>query len=244
MPAESAELPSRRLLDRDVSSPAYSKYTATGNGIAEHELRAERRDLVAELVGRPGPKLSLLDGSRNASRRSPNESSRSPPPYCIRRLTPIDQPGERLDGKMQACQPRLAGSRCRPERDVRGLAGLREKRFVAQLGARERRVVRDRHGRQRRGLRAQQHRAVLKRRPATVAIADVDLQVLDPDARDGPRRRRFAVVRKGTARDEKMVAGLPIDGSGGFLIALRAHAVPIRQRRVGAREPAPAVKLA
>ena len=34
--------------------------------------------------------------------------------------------------------------------------------------------------------------------------------------------------------DEKMIAGLPIHRGRGFVVALRAHAVPIRQRRVGA----------
>ena len=61
-PRTSAELPSRKLLDRRRVLAGVLEVHGDGQRVAEHELRRERRDLVAELAVRPGPVLSLPDG--------------------------------------------------------------------------------------------------------------------------------------------------------------------------------------
>ena len=129
MPADSAVLPSRKLLSVDVSSPAYSKYTATGNGSPSTNCDVNEATWLPK--SSDVPVLSLSDRIEERIEQIA-ERVAALAAAVLHDAPDAERPArQRLDRQMQAGEPRLADGRAAFERDVGGFAHLRDECFVA-----------------------------------------------------------------------------------------------------------------
>src|SRR4249919_2423561 len=106
MPADRDELPNRKLLPREVSSPPYSKYTEKGTLPGKMNSLVIAPSWLPNCASGPCVVLSYLEGLKNALKALLKDESRVPPPYCMIRLRPSDQP---LAGSIDSCSPMICG---------------------------------------------------------------------------------------------------------------------------------------
>ena len=96
----------------------------------------------------------------------------------------------------------------------------------------QRGVIRHRHRRRGRRLRAHDHAGVRHRRHPVIAVTHIDLRPVEAEAQGRARGLCAALVGDHTGACEKVVARLHEPLSRELVVAVRFHAVGIRQRDI------------
>ena len=133
------------------------------------------------------------------------------------------------DAQTQAGESGITRGETVLEDDPVRVLHLRQEHFVLESEARDRLVVRQRDRRQRLRLRADDHGAVRERRKPVIAIADVQLGILEAQTQHGAGRNGVIFIGDAAETQDDVVARLPVTLKRCLPCAVARHAMPVRQ---------------